>query len=227
MNQVCKEFLSNPNTNPRTGRTIKKGGPVYTSLMKECRAQNLILPAPKMMSPKMMSPKMIPKMIPKTISPKGNNRSDDHMAFEIFSTINDKYIKGFRIFETERTKITNLRASSQITEIGYLDIMNIINLYEVTYTQFIDNVTNNRIFVEKASSGKPPRKLITGQDWGEAIIELNNLVDIFRRDLQIGINVHLCKETLQKECKTLGPEKCSSPCKIKTPIFRTAYCDLP
>ena len=33
---ICEEWRSNPLKNPRTGRTIKKDGPVYKKLNKEC-----------------------------------------------------------------------------------------------------------------------------------------------------------------------------------------------
>jgi hypothetical protein len=33
---ICDEWLNNPNINPETGKAIKKNGPVYKRLLKEC-----------------------------------------------------------------------------------------------------------------------------------------------------------------------------------------------
>jgi len=36
MNDICKDFLKNDSINPRTGYKIKKNGPTYKKLLKEC-----------------------------------------------------------------------------------------------------------------------------------------------------------------------------------------------
>jgi hypothetical protein len=163
----------------------------------------------------------------RTISP--NNipyQIDDATAIAIFSTIDNKYRKGYRIFDTERLNVLRLNRNNQITDTGFCDLNNIIQLYEQTYQKFIDDVVLRRIFYEKASSGRPPRQLLTGLDWGDAIIELINLVDIFKRDLQTSISVHTQPEILKKECQTFPVNRCRSPCTVNRPFFRKSYCDL-
>lgn len=149
----------------------------------------------------------------------------DTTGYRIFSVVDNKFRLGNKIFETERLKIHSFYENKQVTLQGFRTLVSIIDLYERAYIRFIDNVVTKRIFVEKSSSGKPPRNIISPQDWGEAIIELYSLVDSFKIDLATGISVVTSKDYISKECLSTKIEDCNSPCIKKKPLLKSAFCD--
>jgi hypothetical protein len=88
---VCDEWKKNPLKNPRTNRTIKKDGPVYTKLRKECEptpSKPASKPAPKPAptatpkpAPKPKTPKPTPKPAPKAKTPKAKSALKPRMSF--------------------------------------------------------------------------------------------------------------------------------------------------
>lgn len=154
------------------------------------------------------------------------DESNDKMGYGILSTFDNKYRLADRTFDRERNRIKNLYSNHKITKNGYDVLTNIIDLYQERYDKFMKDVTENRTFVEKASSGKPQRDIKTSQDWGEAIIELVNLIDIFKRDLETFLDIETSKTTIDKECRANPIDSCQLPCAIKKPFFRRQYCAL-
>ena len=154
------------------------------------------------------------------------NQPCDDMGYGIFRTIDNKYRLGNKLFETERNKIHGLYETYQITLNGFRKITDVINIYESAYIQFINNVSYQRTYVEKSGSGNQQRQIKTPQDWGEAIIELVDLVDIFKRDLQTSISVNTNKNKIKDECHKTSAKDCKLPCTIKNPLLKSPYCDI-
>jgi len=148
----------------------------------------------------------------------------DEMGYGILMTFHNKYILADRIFNNGRDTIIHLYSTHQITYDGFRFLMEIIDLFEQRFDKFIKDITEKRIFFEKSGFGKPPRKLITPQDWGEAIAELIDLVNVYKRDLQIHIDIRRNPSNLKEECKKMPLSQCGPPCEIKKPFFRKSYC---
>lgn len=150
----------------------------------------------------------------------------ERMGYEIFQVFDMKYRSSEKIFETERSKTNMLFTNGLVTINGYEKIRNLIDMYEKVYTDFIVNVEKNKTFVEKSSSGGRPRPILNSKDWAEAIIELIDIVNIFKRDLKIYIDISTNRENISKECKASDINECGSPCVKKKTFYRKEYCDL-
>jgi 2-cysteine adaptor domain len=81
--QTCGEFFSNPDVNPISKRKIKKDGPTYTRLLKECEALRRaaarpVKPAKKVTSPAASRPAKkapTPRLSPPPVVPKQAKRA--------------------------------------------------------------------------------------------------------------------------------------------------------
>jgi hypothetical protein len=149
----------------------------------------------------------------------------DSVGYGILNTFVRKYITD-KIFDNERERILYFYNTHQITYNGFTELISIIDSYEDNYNKFINNIISHRIFYEKSSYGKPPRSITTPQDWGEALIELTNLVSNYKRDLKNFIDIKKDPKTIQAECKITPLTTCQSPCAIKKPVFRKEFCDI-
>lgn len=150
----------------------------------------------------------------------------DKMGYEIFKIFDDKYRLSDKIFDTDRKNVNNLAINGLVTQNGYKNLINVIDMYERAYMDFILNVDENRTFIEKSSSTSKPRPILTSKDWAEALIELTNLVSIYRRDLKTFIDISTNRENIKAECNKLQIDDCSSPCIKRNTFYRKAYCDF-
>jgi hypothetical protein len=153
--------------------------------------------------------------------------SRDSTGLGILMTFVRKYATD-RIFEHERDRVLHLYSTHQITYNGFKSLIEIIDQYETRYTKFVDDIETKRVFYEKSAFGKPPRELKTDQDWGEALIELIDLINNFKRDIKTYIDIKRDPENLEKECKTYAAvgSACQPPCIIMKPFLRPHYCGI-
>lgn len=170
--------------------------------------------SPKKPSPKKLSPQEPPQ-------PCENN---DKYGYGVFQTFEKKY-KADRIFERAANKILDLYRSKFLTQKGLRQLSLIVELYSEQYTKFVNMIKTQRMFYEKASSGKPPVKIVSSQDWAEAIIEFNDLVSKFQSTLDENIKLYASLENIQKECVATPVENCSYPCSIKAGYFGRKSCE--
>lgn len=148
----------------------------------------------------------------------------DILQYEIFLTVYNKYILADKIFEKNKTKAKFMKDTNQITERGYGNILNVINLWEQMYYRLANDVTNKREFTEKAGQGKLPRRINNSKDWAEAIIELVDTVNKYGRDVDLAFSINSDPVTLKKECNLTDVKQCQSPCIIDRGYFTPNKC---
>jgi len=143
----------------------------------------------------------------------------DMMGFGIFEILDKKY-KADRIFNRAQNKIESLKKTNSITDVGYLKLTEVVDLYSEMYTKFIWMVTEKRQYIQKAGSS-PPIDIVTPKDWGECIIELINLVLNFEAVLKSTIDEQTSPKALQRQCSNMDLKNCDSPCSKTGLITKT------
>jgi hypothetical protein len=172
--------------------------------------------------PALVRTQAIKELVPQLLQPK----SEDSIGYGIFTIFDRKY-RADKIFDGERRNISQLHETHQVTDPGYLFLNEIVNLYQERYNKFIDDIETKRIFYEKSGFGKPPRSIKTEQDWAEAIIELNDLVSSFKRDIKTHSDIKRNVNNIKKECVGFEANEtaCQLPCKIEKPLlFKQPSC---
>lgn len=167
------------------------------------------------------------KFCPKTGDSEQNvtcENSNDAYGYGIFSVFDRKY-RADKIFERAANKILDLYRQKNLTQKGLAALTNVVELYSEAYDKFVAMVKNQRMFFEKASSGKPPIKLVTAENWGEAIIELVDLVNKFNATLEDQIKFNTSSANIQKECSATKIDQCGYPCNIKSNLLGRKSCE--
>lgn len=160
------------------------------------------------------------KFCPKTVDLEQN----DEYGYGIFAVFEKKY-RVDKIFERAANKILDLYRQKILTQKGLAALTNVVELYSEAYDKFVTMVKNQRMFFEKASSGKPPIKLVTAENWGEAIIELVDLVNKFHATLDDQIKFNTSSANIQKECSATKIEDCGYPCSVKSNLIGRKSCE--
>lgn len=148
---------------------------------------------------------------------------NDAFGYGIFVVFDKKY-RADKIFERAANKVLDLYRSKRLTQKGLYQLSNVVELYSDSYERFVDMIIKERKYIQKASSGKPPIKLVTAEDWGEAIIEFVDLVNKFQQVLEENIKLYTSATYLQKECNSLKVDECGYPCQVKNPLVGKKSC---
>lgn len=219
MSSVCYAFHQNPNINPRTGRKIDQNAKTYNDLIKECgNPPHQTAYISTSTSSYIQEEEQIPCLVEEQIA-----EFADELQYRIFSTIYNKYLSTDKIFEKNRNKIVFMRNTHQITDQGFRNLMNVINLWEQEYHRIGDNVTNIRQFSDK--QGGLNRSIVEPEDWAQVIMKLTDTITLFTRDLDLAININTNPQTLKRECTTTSVNKCTPPCIIDKGFFTSDKCD--
>lgn len=136
---------------------------------------------------------------------------EDSMGFGIFQLIKTKYEKD-NVFHRALLKIRALETTGSITMAGVSKLHNVVDMYSLMNTKFVNDVVNKRQYIQKAGSGGKPIIIKTPKEWGEAIIEYINLLNNFDAVLQSTIQEEMNSKTLKRECAALPLDQCSKPC---------------
>jgi hypothetical protein len=140
----------------------------------------------------------------------------DSYGKEIFDTFVNKY-RANRVFDNEKNRLYILyKQSKSLHTSDYTDLLGMINLYENMYNTFVNRVDTDRQFREKASTSAEMRDIITGKDWAEAVIELQDLVARFKNDIHENIKAKTNIDYVKSKCSNTGYDMCAYPC-VKRP----------
>jgi hypothetical protein len=123
------------------------------------------------------------------------------------------------IYGRERDRILFFYNTKQLTLTDRDTLLAIVNDFEMIYNLFIQRVEKERIFYEKAGSGKPPRKIITPEDWAEAIIELQDTSMKFKQVIDDNIRLYVNPERLKAYCEKTSFDRCEYPCTKQPNVF--------
>lgn len=144
------------------------------------------------------------------------------------SRIFDIFVKKDRannIYGKERDRVRFFYDTKQLTPQDRDTLLGIVDNFEQVYNLFITRVDKDRIFYEKASSGAPPRKIVTPEDWAEAIIELQDTTTKFKQVMENNLQMYVSPDRLQEYCEATPYAQCSYPCtKQSSRFFRDGSC---
>jgi hypothetical protein len=143
----------------------------------------------------------------------------DATGLQIFDTFVKKYSAN-NIFGRARARVKFLFQTKVLLPIDRDKLGGIIREFETLYDQFIQRVYTERLFYEKSGAGKGPRKIITPQDWAEAIIELQDTANKFEQILNDHINNYTQEQHLRVGCEKASYAACSYPCSPVKNIIR-------
>lgn len=188
------------------GGTIKPDPFKQTSLIQQITTG---LPPPP--------PPVPPRLLPATQNDFGK---------EIFRTFVKKYVVQ-KLFDSRRKEIQIELKANKIEYSNYTKILkDVIGLYEAMFNSFVDRVNEKNEFVEKSGFGNAPRQIKTAQDWAEAIIELQGLMNNFQNDYQNSFRMYVFS-TPELMCKKMTLDKCrltNAECTIKKNVFGKEDC---
>jgi hypothetical protein len=143
--------------------------------------------------------------------------SNDEFSFEIFNFFVKKHrLDGY--FEKAEADLKFKFTHKKMTVSKYNEGLAAVDKFKKQFDKIVNDVTEKRIFYEKASSGSGPRSLKTPRDWSDVIIELNDFVAKFK-DIMSGLLKHYSKpEEINKECEKSFNDRqiCPQPCNIKS-----------
>ena len=143
----------------------------------------------------------------------------DTVGLRIFNIFVKKDATNY-IYDRERGRIQFFFNSKQLIPRDRDTLLKIINDFEVAHKRFIDRVHKERLFYEQAASGKPPHKIVTPEDWAEAIVELQYDTLQFQRILEDNIKLYISPERLAEYCDKTTYDFCSYPCTKQPNVLR-------
>jgi hypothetical protein len=139
----------------------------------------------------------------------------DAVGKEIFDVFVKKYTAD-KVFERANTKILDMYNKQRLlTTIDRDYLLNIIEQFNEIYDKFVARVNKERRFVEKSGSGNAPRNIVTGSDWAEAIIELQDIINKFLQAFDANIKSRTDPKKLTEYCEKSDLATCAYPCKKK------------
>lgn len=139
----------------------------------------------------------------------------DGYGKEVFDTFVKKVIAD-KAFERAEQKVFSLYKNSKLlSNSDYLFLNGIVNDFRDMFNKFINGVETKRKFTEKASQGAKPRNIVTGRDWAEAIIELQDTMNKFSYALDGNIKQRTDLNYLTQNCAKQTFKECKYPCTPK------------
>ena len=186
------------------------------------------------------------------------HESPEEYALEIFNALVQKVYNPNAIaggkqvkvspFQTRRNELNNLVTVGFVFEDEIEPILEIIDLSEDLFLNFLNDIRTKGAFTESSSSqgtnnkkgssskyAEPTHKLNGPRDWADAIAELNRRINLFDRDYlsqykKLTEDVEV-RTKRQQRCKKLNEQQCDNlegrktPCKLKTNVLGSK-CDL-
>jgi len=140
--------------------------------------------------------------------------------FDIFV----KKDKSNRIFENKKDEVAQLYEDKRLLLKDKYSLLRNIYQFEDVANKFIKRVDEERKFVEKSASGKPPRDIKTPQDWAEAIIEYKGLIEWFKNTIIPQISLSIDAENINEYCTAQNSRSCDEPCVTKSNLFGKKSC---
>ena len=139
----------------------------------------------------------------------------DVFGINIFNTVVSKYETDSPFKRSKESVKENYRNKAITKEGRDFLIKSVIEPYHEMFSKFVNQVRKERTFKEKASSSSKLRKIVTSQDWAEAIIEIEDTVSKFRGVIFDQVKSMMNDKTLTRQCANLVISECNKPCKVK------------
>jgi len=147
------------------------------------------------------------------------------LGVEIFNTFVKKYEANNEFYKL-RKNIQFFYDNKKLTKSKYVEAMYLMNEFEKVYKKFVIDIRNSCQFVEKASSSTNARKIITGKDWGEAIIELIDFFNKMTAQMDSYIKENSNPVKINDQCNKTKLEYCENQtvCKIRKNLLKKYQC---
>jgi hypothetical protein len=151
------------------------------------------------------------------------NVTVDGVGKQIFDTFVKKN-KANRVFDNKKEEVENYFADKRLLPEDKSKLLDIISMFEDKTNDFIGKIERERMFYERASSGKPARVVKTAGDWAEAIIEYEGLIAWFKTIIIPQISTSIDYEKINEFCNKQNGNSCVEPCISRSNLIGQQSC---